>query len=290
MTLALNSISGDLWNPTVDVSGVVSDTNATIYVNGVQGTNNGDGTWTVARVPVSPSGVASFDLKAIPLGGDDPDGNTNVEKAAEITMDGVTWSNHRSTHFYTDPEPYAYLQDDLATWDWVGATKSGMLREVWDRNHNDPGDGTAVFPIDENGVLAGGHYEVQSNSTMVVFDVDQPTLHGWVDPDTGYISTWGNGPSGAWDSGNYYNDWLGTEQKQGALSVKGAGAYDEWTEERTGEPRWLLHTGGRSGAGGESIFALTADVKELKASGGSIVDGDSVPPQQVAINGRQQGT
>jgi hypothetical protein len=44
MVLALTSIDGDLWNPTVNASGNVSDTTAAIYVNGVPGTNHGDGT------------------------------------------------------------------------------------------------------------------------------------------------------------------------------------------------------------------------------------------------------
>jgi hypothetical protein len=45
MTFALTSVSGDLWLPTVNVSGTISDPTAAVWVNGVEGTNNGDGTW-----------------------------------------------------------------------------------------------------------------------------------------------------------------------------------------------------------------------------------------------------
>ena len=96
MALALTSIDGDLWLPTVNVGGVVSDPTATVWVNGVQGTNNGDGTWNAANVPVSAGGVASFDLKAIPVGGGDPDASTNVTKNTGIEMESAS-GNYDST-------------------------------------------------------------------------------------------------------------------------------------------------------------------------------------------------
>ena len=86
MTLMVTNISGDLWQPPVNVSGFVSDTTAAIYVNGLKGTNYGNGTWEVDNVPLSASGVASFDVNAIPGGGGDPAINTNVDKAPEILI------------------------------------------------------------------------------------------------------------------------------------------------------------------------------------------------------------
>jgi hypothetical protein len=64
MALALTGIDGDLWQPTVNVSGVISDLSAPVWVNGVQGVNNGDGTWNANAVPVSAGGVASFAMSA----------------------------------------------------------------------------------------------------------------------------------------------------------------------------------------------------------------------------------
>ena len=97
MTLTLNSISGSLWLPTVDVNGSISDPTAAVWVNGVQGTNHGDGTWSASGVPVSPGCVASFDMTASPAGGDDPSASANVDKAAEIVMESATW-NGNSTY------------------------------------------------------------------------------------------------------------------------------------------------------------------------------------------------
>ena len=91
MTLAINNTDGNLWQPTVNVSGVISDPTYQVWVNGVQGTNNGDGTWNAYNVPVSSSGVASFDLSAKNASGN-PDATTNFYKQPEIVIQSATWS------------------------------------------------------------------------------------------------------------------------------------------------------------------------------------------------------
>ena len=93
MTLALTSVDGDLWLPTVSVSGVISATNAPVWVNGVQGTNNGDGTWHADNVPVSPGGVASFDISTIPPGSPDPASSTNLVKEDKMILESAKWNN-----------------------------------------------------------------------------------------------------------------------------------------------------------------------------------------------------
>jgi hypothetical protein len=66
MILAVTSIEGSLWDATVNVSGNISDGNAQVWVNGVQGTNYRNGKWHAEDVPVTPGGVASFDLSTSP--------------------------------------------------------------------------------------------------------------------------------------------------------------------------------------------------------------------------------
>lgn len=107
MVLTLDSINGDLWLRTVNVSGRISDTTATIWVNGVQGTNNGDGTWSATNVPVTPGGVASFDLNAVPAGGDDPYASVNQNKNTGVVMDSAkgnydTWWDALTLHNSSD--------------------------------------------------------------------------------------------------------------------------------------------------------------------------------------------
>src|SRR3974377_1515494 len=76
MTLTLDSVNGDLWLPTVSVSGTISDPGAPVWVNGVQGTNHGNGTWSADNVPVTLGGVATFDMTTTPPSGD-PAANAN---------------------------------------------------------------------------------------------------------------------------------------------------------------------------------------------------------------------
>jgi hypothetical protein len=93
LNMTINPVTGNLWLPTVRVSGLISDPTAAIYVNGVQGINNGDGTWAASDVPVTPGGVASFDLNAVPAGGGDPTGNDTRDKPDEEVVDSATWGS-----------------------------------------------------------------------------------------------------------------------------------------------------------------------------------------------------
>jgi hypothetical protein len=65
--LAMNAVGASQLNQVwVDVTGAISDPTYAVWVNGVQGTNNGDGTWSAANVPVTSGGTASFDLTGYP--------------------------------------------------------------------------------------------------------------------------------------------------------------------------------------------------------------------------------
>lgn len=96
MTLTLDNPAPntDLWLPTVNVTGRISDPNAPVWVNGVEGTNHGDGTWSADHVPVTPGGVASFDLTTIPPDGSDPSANVIFVKWDKVELESATWHEH----------------------------------------------------------------------------------------------------------------------------------------------------------------------------------------------------
>ena len=100
MTLTMNSVTdtSELWQPFISVNGAVSDLAATIYVNGIQGTNYGDGTWSADNVPVTDGGVAIFDLKAVPAGGGDPDNSVNQDKPWRVYLAHDMQNQTGSTH------------------------------------------------------------------------------------------------------------------------------------------------------------------------------------------------
>ena len=88
MTLTMDEISDpmQLWKPTINLTGTISDPTASIQVNGVSGVNNGDGTWHADNVPVSAGGVGIFDINAVPAGEDDPRISFNLDKPARLYL------------------------------------------------------------------------------------------------------------------------------------------------------------------------------------------------------------
>jgi hypothetical protein len=66
LTLAINPVTPDsqLWQPTVNLTGTISDQTYAVWVNGIKGHNNEDGTWYANNVPVNNGGTASFTATA----------------------------------------------------------------------------------------------------------------------------------------------------------------------------------------------------------------------------------
>jgi hypothetical protein len=64
-----------LWQPTINLTGTISDATYAVWVNGVKGANNGDGTWGAQNVPVDSGGTASFTLTGYSPDEIQPDGS-----------------------------------------------------------------------------------------------------------------------------------------------------------------------------------------------------------------------
>jgi len=77
LTLTINPVTPDsqLWQPTVNLTGSISITNDAVWVNGVKGHNNGDGTWYANIVPVNEGGTATFTATAYGPTERQPDGS-----------------------------------------------------------------------------------------------------------------------------------------------------------------------------------------------------------------------
>ena len=77
VTITMNDVAdpNQLWQRTVNLTGTISATNHAVWVNGVKGHNNGDGTWYANNVPNTPGGVASFNVTAYSPDETQPDGS-----------------------------------------------------------------------------------------------------------------------------------------------------------------------------------------------------------------------
>jgi len=78
LLFAINAVAdpATLWQPTVDLTGTISDPAYAVWVNGIKGTNNADGSWSANNVPVNKGGTASFVGTAYAPNELQPDGST----------------------------------------------------------------------------------------------------------------------------------------------------------------------------------------------------------------------
>jgi len=77
LVLTMNPVTPDsqLWQPTVNVSGTISDPSWAVWVNGRKASNPGNGTWTATNVPVTQGGAAVFQMTAYSPDEQQPDGS-----------------------------------------------------------------------------------------------------------------------------------------------------------------------------------------------------------------------
>jgi hypothetical protein len=77
LVLTVNPVTPDsqLWQPTVNLTGTISDPTYAVWVNGMKGHNNGNGTWSANNVPNNNGGAASFTATAYAPNEQQPDGS-----------------------------------------------------------------------------------------------------------------------------------------------------------------------------------------------------------------------
>ena len=254
MTLSLTSISGDLWLPYVSVGGIVSDPSASIWVNGILGTNNGDGTWNANAVPVSPSGEASFDLQALSDDADELDASTNWDKADEVLLDSGSWTCSN------------YWNED------AGTNTFESSEEDWSWSANSGGSGMA-------GESAQGGYHEQWNY-QIAPDFSVPFVM-YTNSD-GYVS-FGNG----FDISGFANDYS-WQQEIGTLTAYGYNPNDIWNK-GSATVKVMFHTGGIITAGSQSFYEAsglaTEEVPGRSSVFGIFSNGTNIIPQQTYVVG-----
>jgi len=111
LVLTIDPVSPDsqLWQPTVNVSGTISDASYSVSVNGVQGTNNGDGTWSASNVPVSNAGTASFEAAASSGTNAPTTVKANQDKPSQVVLVSGAGSTAR---------PFPNCPTSVSTWQW----------------------------------------------------------------------------------------------------------------------------------------------------------------------------
>jgi hypothetical protein len=160
LQLIMNDVPGDqLWNPTVNVTGAISDpADYTVWVNGVKARMDGSGAWEADQVPTTPGGTAVFEVRAIPntdnggngTGGsggnsasyadpgnpDSPqaqDTQSQTDKPMRLYVESYSYNEHAEVHpsgsgYNNDNvQTYSFQVDDAETWslNWADGQGGG---------------------------------------------------------------------------------------------------------------------------------------------------------------------
>jgi hypothetical protein len=150
ISLGMDALAPEgLCRAKVDATGTISDTAAAVFVNGVAAVNHGDGTWSAVGVPVSPGGVASFDVQA-QSGGQTTQAGTNAAKPAHIVVTSydlvwsypVPWGISNASTLLTN-----FTGGNFNTQTNTGATNSGL---AWGELHWINDCGTTAFATVSN--------------------------------------------------------------------------------------------------------------------------------------------
>jgi hypothetical protein len=262
LTLGITPIDpNQLFQPTVSLTGTVSDPTCTVWVNGIQATNNGDGTWQATGVPVTPGGTASFVVSAYPAGHDLQADAASLAKINDDLPDRLyVESDHQS--LATDDHTYWALLDQP---DWGDNEEHYEYTHYWEDGaggsaewlskavSNGPLGGTSnlctaqiVWAPTQWPDLTNGTQTAQGGcdwASMYAVETTSPPNIGMEhcevsDPKS---STW----SHFWDGVGWEEGW------------------NRQTYERHAQTKLKLFTGGKALPGQKNLFAINGWAREL---------------------------
>ena len=330
LTLTLTPVAdpSQLWQPTLSVGGNISDPGYAVWVNGVQGTNNGDTTWSAANVPVTPGGVAVFDVTAYPPGeapactfaasGVNPrtanaqNASTNADKPVRLYFQSYTESRTAFLKAWETPGTEQWSSQENHHWtDGAGGAGSATVTcQSWE-----PDDcitsinWTGNWPTSSWENVLGGFQQI----VLAPYD------------GVGVLPPYTNTPdlqnehcevTTSVGNANWLDLWTGYPEDANCSTPPGyAGAY-AGAFSRHAQGKWHLQTGGKAGAGRQNLFQLTASAAAVldklavpsiygDASPGyafayveqnpdasytySQIPTTHIPPQNITINGQAVG-
>ena len=278
ITLAMDPVPPEqLWQPTLNVSGTVSDTGCTLSVNGVDAVNNGDGTWYALRVPSSPGGVASFDLVAqsqettqnssglsrlaslqadAQAGGATPVNNTNLDKPAQII---VTSYVNNWTNTFTPASGNGSGRQPLIVGVAAHSEKFGLL---WQEDVGTTAYDTAVFGPSE------------SCTTNFTWPADEYILNVRMPSSNGVAS----------DTCSMSTNQVGSPTillEHCALTTNGVVFGGTNSYSRTAQAVLTLVTGGKAQLNQQRLFQISGSV--LAITNPATLAGYGMPPSQIRM-------
>ncbi len=292
--LTINAVSdaSQLWQPTVDLSGTLAVGDDVIWVNGVMGTNYGDGTWSATNVPVSAGGVASFQVTAYPA---------NEAPAADLSGGGTNPLTPNALNVGADPDKPAYLYVVSYT-NCLEQTVCSAYTNYYDNGSvQDWGHFTETVHDELNWQFGRGGFRDYYDDRVGAY---QDTPYSQHSP---YHVVWpatGNGvASGYWDGDNQDGKpvappvppWEAGTLKYVDSQVR-AGINYRKDYGYTAQTKIHLRTGGKGKSGRQNLFRLGASAtsKHYELVGNPVTAIYEIPepvlPQNIRIDGKPLGS
>lgn len=250
--LTVDDFSGrNLYGLTIRVTGALSDSSYTVWVNGVMGTNNGDGTWTAVGVPVNKGGTAVVQARAVPSS--DNSGNGT---ASTFDMVNPTSPNAVDVNPEVDKDVHPYL--DLYTNSW----KFKVNNYVVPRDNPQSDSSVEWWKND----IGGFYVDTQIYATGPDHNVDHLN-HSWP------VDTWPTSIYGTlddyWDS--YVDEVIGTllpfNENWEHAEVQETVPFEDVSGSTVNytlniDSAIKLDTGGKAVPHAENLFAIAASATE----------------------------
>ena len=284
-----------LNQPTVTLTGAVSDSSYSVWVNGTQASVTG-GVWTALNVPVPPGGMAAFTVVAIPPGGSTTPGGGGIGDPADPNP-----SDPGSVQASIQPETGSWVKMLNKTWNRTDSWDSDLDDYIYMRTGKATFNESTTWEWREQG---GGYGITVGSMThpewLVTLFPDNWTIKYWVSPTGGARCemTWnwvgqGGGSYTTTNLAEFGDEWILYAISEGASKGKwglreafseqsgGVIAYHKHVETWAAATDQELSTGGIGGVERESVIRITA-AKAVKLPNG---DFESVPPTQVSVTG-----
>ena len=296
--LTMNAVdSSQLWQFTAQVGGTISDPTYSVWVNGVQGTNNGDGTWSATNAPINPGGTAVFQVRAIAnsdnggngSGGGGTASYANLGNPTSATAIDLETSEDKPDRLYVSQYTMDLSRSENAQDQTV--TYFGRIvltnTEAWTDNYSDNstwsdqaggsggwsnGGGNCTCSVQQNWPasfwpdLANG---TQSFSACCNPDMDTnigalliPLEHCDVNAPTNF--SYGPGWGAFFDEMGEFFDL--------------ASGWDDITYTRHAQTTMQFDTGGKSVPGVQSLYLFTASAADMLST-------NPIPPKTISIGG-----
>jgi hypothetical protein len=252
VSLTVNPLTGDQLNqPSVTVSGTVSDPSDQVWVNGVQASVDGSGNWVANNVPVSPTGTASLNAQVTDSGGN----SLAAQGTYQPQLTTVTMMGYSGHH-------------DL---DW-GVYGTETINWTYQ-------NGGKYVPTPDN---AGDGFEITSNENGVAYTtfvdfrtgLPIPFIMPWENASLTIIMHYGPYPS---TFGNYTQTRVMIQP--GGQALAGDSLYLVYAnacEFSSGQVAWAV------GTYGIPYFDILAGVEEYWSYAGTV----PLPPEWLQIKGQ----